>query len=132
LRGYPEIRLVEGDALALPFEDGHFDWAFCHLALHHLPSTGHDRFFRELDRVIRPGGGILVGDVERSYFNLALARPFLALFTSRIAQYDGIVSLENALDGQELASLLARSGVSYMQREWLAPPAQFLVAGCKS
>jgi ubiquinone/menaquinone biosynthesis C-methylase UbiE len=131
LVGYPEIRLVEGDALALPFEAGHFDWAFCHLALHHLPATGHERFFRELDRVIRPGGGILVGDVERSYLNLALARPFLTLFTSKIAQFDGIVSIENALDAQELSGLLARSGVDYLRREWSAPPAQFLLAGAK-
>ncbi|MDB5098851.1 MAG: SAM-dependent methyltransferase [Cyanobacteria bacterium RYN_339] len=128
---YPEIRLVQGDALALPFEAGHFDAALNHLALHHLPTDGHVRFFQELDRVVRPGGAVMVGDLERSHLNVALARPFLALFTSEIAQHDGIVSILKALSAEELTDVLARTGLSYLRREWLAPAAQFLVAGTK-
>lgn len=128
---FPEIQLVEGDGLALPYAPGTFDAALNHLALHHLPPESHVRFFQELDRVVRPGGAVLVGDLERSYLNLALARPFLALFTSPIAQHDGIVSIERALDAVELEDLLARTGLAYLRRAWLAPPAQFLVAGTK-
>jgi ubiquinone/menaquinone biosynthesis C-methylase UbiE len=130
-RGFPEIQLVEGDALALPYEAASFDAALNHLALHHLAPDTHVRFFQELDRVVRPGGAVLVGDLERSYVNLALARPFLALFTSPIAQHDGIVSIQRALDATELDALLKRTGLPYLRREWLAPPAQFLVAGTK-
>lgn len=131
VKACPEIRLVEGDALALPFEDGHFDWAMCHLALHHLPLDGHLRFMRELDRVIRPGGGILLGDLERSYANLWVARPFLTLFTSHVARHDGIVSIENALDATEIEALVASSGLNYLHRAWLSPPAQFVLTGVK-
>lgn len=129
--GFPEIQLVQGDALALPYEADSFDVALNHLALHHLPPESHVRFFHELDRVVRPGGVVMVGDLERSYVNLALARPFLALFTSPIAQHDGIVSILKALDAAELTDLLARTGLGYLGREWLAPPAQFLVVGVK-
>lgn len=131
LTDYPEISLVQGDALALPFQTGEFDWAFCHLALHHLPLAGHETFFQELARVIRPGGGILVGDLERTRLNEALARPFLQLVTSPIAQHDGIVSIRRALSQDELMALLARTGLSWLGRTWLAPPTQFVVTGIK-
>lgn len=128
---YPEIRLVKADALAMPFEPGTFDWALCHLALHHFPVETHVRFFRELDRVIRPGGGILVGDLERSRLNYAIAWPFLSVVASPIARRDGLVSILNALSGAELAALLEATGLDYLHRERLAPPTQFIVAGVK-
>ncbi len=131
LADYPEITLVQGDALALPCADADFDWAFCHLALHHLPLAGHETFFRELARVIRPGGGILVGDLERTRLNEALARPFLQVVCSPIAQHDGIVSIQRALSHDELVALLGRAGLPWLSRAWLAPPTQFVVAGTK-
>lgn len=131
VRDYPEISLVQGDALALPQADGAFDWVFCHLALHHLPLDTHERFFRELARVIRPGGGMLIGDVERSRLNEALAQPFLKLLCSPIAQYDGIVSIRRALSHDELMALIGRTGLSWLSRAWLAPASQFVVAGVK-
>jgi ubiquinone/menaquinone biosynthesis C-methylase UbiE len=130
-RDYPEISLVEGDALALPFKAESFDWAFCHFALHHLPPDGHVRFLHEMDRVIRPGGGILLGDLERSHLNLAVARPFLNLFTSRMARHDGVVSILKAHSADELRELLRAAGLHYLQRQWPAPAAQFVVAGVK-
>ena len=131
LEGYPEIRLVEGDALALPFEAGHFDWAMCHLALHHFPPDTHQAFFAELDRVIAPGGGVIVGDLERSRLHYAAAFPFLNLLTSRVCARDGLQSIMNALSARELGRLLDETGLGYVRREWLAPPTQFLVAGVK-
>ena len=131
LQDYPEITLVEGDALALPFADGHFDWAMCHLALHHFPIETHRAFFLELDRVIRPGGGLLVGDLLRSRLNYAMALPFLGLTTSGIGRRDGLISILNSLSAPELARLLADTGLGWLDRQWLAPPAQFVVAGVK-
>jgi SAM-dependent methyltransferase len=42
------------DAEDLPFEDGSFDLVFGHAVLHHLPDL--DRAWREIHRVLRPGG----------------------------------------------------------------------------
>ncbi|WP_434047159.1 MULTISPECIES: class I SAM-dependent methyltransferase [Sorangium] len=48
-----------GDGMALPFEDGSFDAAFSMFGLIFFPDR--DRGFRELFRVLRPGGRAVVG-----------------------------------------------------------------------
>lgn len=131
LGGYPEITLVEGNALHLPFEAESFDWAFCHLALHHFPEPTHRDFLRELDRVVRPTGGLMLGDLLRSRLTYVGAVPLLTLVAGPIGKRDGLVSILNALSAPELDALLQESGVAYLQRQWLAPPGQFLIAGVK-
>jgi ubiquinone/menaquinone biosynthesis C-methylase UbiE len=131
IAGYPEIRLVEGNALALPFEADSIDWALCHCALHHFPTDTHGPFFRELNRVVRPGGGIMVGDLVRSRLYYMGAVPFLSLVASPIGKRDGLASILNALSIPEVDQLLADSGLDYVQRQWLTPLGQFLAAGVK-
>lgn len=128
---YPEITLVEGDALALAFADGHFDWAMCHLALHHFPTETHRAFFRELDRVVRPGGGLLVGDLLRSRLNYMGAVPLLSLVAGPVGKRDGLISILNSLSAPELEQLLADTALGYVRRARLAPPGQFVVVGVK-
>lgn len=49
--------IVQGDASALPFADCTFSGAIAVLVLHHLRSAeAQDRAFREIYRVLRPGG----------------------------------------------------------------------------
>jgi ubiquinone/menaquinone biosynthesis C-methylase UbiE len=52
-RGLP-VRFEEADVLALPFDDGEFDFVFCNGVLHHTASI--ERGLSELVRVLRPGG----------------------------------------------------------------------------
>ncbi|MNU08577.1 hypothetical protein D3C72_2546840 [compost metagenome] len=59
------------------------------------------------------------------------AVPLLTLVAGPIGKRDGLVSILNALSAPELDALLQESGVAYLQRQWLAPPGQFLVAGVK-
>jgi SAM-dependent methyltransferase len=47
-------RAVHGDALALPFPDGHFDHVVAAEVLEHLPQD--ERAIAEIARVLRPGG----------------------------------------------------------------------------
>lgn len=131
VKDHSEITLVEADALAMPFAAESFDWAICHLALHHFPLETHVRFFKELDRVVRPGGGLLVGDLERNRMNYAMAKPFLSAVASPVAKRDGLVSILNSLSGPELSELLRQTGLGYVRREWVAPMGQFIVAGVK-
>jgi ubiquinone/menaquinone biosynthesis C-methylase UbiE len=51
-----EVETARCEAAALPFADDSFDLAFGHAVLHHLPDL--DAAFRELRRVLRPGGAI--------------------------------------------------------------------------
>jgi SAM-dependent methyltransferase len=51
------VEIVDGDATAMPFDDGRFSAAVCFTMLHHVPSEdAQDRLFAEVRRVLRPGG----------------------------------------------------------------------------
>ncbi|HOI14446.1 MAG TPA: methyltransferase domain-containing protein [Methanoculleus sp.] len=54
---YPNLRLIEGDMLDLPF-DGEFDVVFSNAALHWV--ADHGRVFSGIARALRPGGRILI------------------------------------------------------------------------
>jgi SAM-dependent methyltransferase len=52
---------VEGDAAAMPFEDGAFDVAMSRFAFHHLEDP--EAVAREMARVVRPGGHLAIIDM---------------------------------------------------------------------
>lgn len=53
-RRYPRVRYVQGDALALPFEDGEFDIVFSNAVIEHVGGRDQQRrFVREALRVGR-------------------------------------------------------------------------------
>ena len=57
------VTVVEADATALPFPDGHFSAAICLTMLHHVPTVeAQDQLLRELARVVRRGGPIVGSD----------------------------------------------------------------------
>jgi ubiquinone/menaquinone biosynthesis C-methylase UbiE len=57
---------------ALPFPDAYFDAALCCDSFHHFDDQ--DAAVREMARVIRPGGGLLILDAEPAGANRACAR----------------------------------------------------------
>jgi SAM-dependent methyltransferase len=53
-----------GNGKDLPFPDNHFDCAFCHHVFINFPSFAEGLpVIREMLRVVRPGGRVLIGDV---------------------------------------------------------------------
>ncbi|RRQ22817.1 class I SAM-dependent methyltransferase [Thiohalobacter thiocyanaticus] len=66
-RGYDNVSLTTGDISRLEFlEDHSVDAVFSTMALHHLPDPAHlDATFREIHRVLKPGGGIYLADFAR-------------------------------------------------------------------
>jgi SAM-dependent methyltransferase len=58
--GEPRLRLETGDGRALAFEDASFDAAYSVSVLEHIPEPGDEEALRELARVTRPGGRVVV------------------------------------------------------------------------
>src|ERR687893_568139 len=60
--GISNIVPRQGDAQALPYPDGHFDAAFLVATLGEVPDK--ERALRELRRVLKPGGRLVVGESQ--------------------------------------------------------------------
>ena len=81
-RKAPELEWVQGDATAMPFEDGAFDAATVGFGIRNVPDL--EQGLRELRRVLRPGGRLAVLEITRPR---GLLKPFFRLW------FDAIVPL---------------------------------------
>lgn len=60
-----KVETATGDARALPFADLSFDVVVSHWVIHNLPSEAdRDRALEEMQRVLRPGGHLILADIE--------------------------------------------------------------------
>ena len=81
-----QVEWMQGDALALPFEDGSFDAATVGFGVRNLEDL--DRGLAELRRVLRPGGRLAILEITQPR---GLLRPFYKLW------FDGLVPLAGKL-----------------------------------
>lgn len=58
----PNVSFLRADATALPFDNMSFDVACISFALHEMPASVRDRVLREMVRVTRVGGTVVVVD----------------------------------------------------------------------
>jgi SAM-dependent methyltransferase len=75
---------VLAEMSALPFADDSFDWVFCCEVLHHNDRRSMSEALREIHRVLRPGGSLLVMN-EPLRWPTELKRDHGA----EVAQFDG-------------------------------------------
>jgi SAM-dependent methyltransferase len=62
------VEVVDGDASAMPFADGHFSAVLAFTMLHHVsPHLRQQRLFAEAHRVLQPGGVFAGTDARRSF-----------------------------------------------------------------
>ncbi|MBI2301656.1 MAG: methyltransferase domain-containing protein [Armatimonadetes bacterium] len=59
------LQITGGSAASLPHPPASIDAVFCTLALHHVPKHLREAALREMRRVLRPGGRVVIVDWQR-------------------------------------------------------------------
>ena len=101
---------VSADALRLPFRESAFDLVSCSLFLHHLALEEAREFAREALRVCRIA--VLVHDLIRHPFHLALAYAGAPLYRSRITRHDAPASVWQAYTVPEVTNCFRAAGAA--------------------
>jgi len=118
------VALQLADATRLPFGDGVFGLATVNFALHEMPPDVRERVVREMVRVTRPGGRLLVSD-----YQAPPGRARRALLTGAIRIYES--KYYRVFIGEDLAETLERAGVRVEERRPLLFGAAVAVRGVK-
>ncbi|TPQ18601.1 class I SAM-dependent methyltransferase [Streptomyces sporangiiformans] len=71
------VDVRQGDVLGLPYEDDTFDAVWCANTTQYLDDDELACALRELSRVVRPGGIVVVKDLDASLITVRPADPFL-------------------------------------------------------
>ena len=124
-----DVKLIEGDALLLPFKDETFDAVTIAFGLRNL--AGLESGLKELRRILKPNGWVAVLEFSRP--SNALLRPLFGLYFRKILPLLGGVisgsrgaysylpaSVSRFPDQQQLGSLMEQAGLDQVSFENLS------------
>ena len=110
MAGYPEITLIQSDALALPLRPDSVDVAISTHLLHHLAPAEAAASLAEMDRVSRRG--LVANDLFRSRVAHAVVWATTRLLAkSPMSRHDGPLSVLRAYTPKEVESLARRANL---------------------
>ena len=101
------------DALDLPFSDSAFDLVSCSLFIHHLSPEHVITFAKEALRVCRRA--VLVNDLIRNPFHLAMVYAGMPLYRSRITRHDAPASVRQAYTVEEMHEFFQQGGAASVE-----------------
>ncbi len=101
---FGNVTFLQADAADLPFEDESFDASCVSFALHEMPVSIRERVIREMARVTKPGGSVIVVDYALPRNRVASS---LAYHIIKLYERDHYASFVNA----DVAALLESAGV---------------------
>lgn len=118
------ITLVQGNAMALPFEDNTFHYATIGFGLRNVPDL--HQVLREMQRVVKPGGMVVCLELSKPtwqpfkgiyYFYFKKVLPLLGkLFAKRYEQYKWLPDSLSAFPGrEELAQIFRDIGLKKVE-----------------
>ncbi|MGN7468940.1 demethylmenaquinone methyltransferase [Brevibacillus sp. SAFN-007a] len=118
------VKLVNADAMSLPYEDNTFDFATIGFALRNVPDV--QQVLNEMARVVKPGGKVVSLEVSkppflpyRKLFYLYFYKilPLIAKLTvNKYEEYAWLPhSLTNFPDSRELAGMFQKAGLDQVQ-----------------
>lgn len=115
---FPEIEVRQGDAFALPFAPGSFDYVHSALFLHHFPQPAAARLLQLLFGLCRRG--LVINDLHRHPLSFYPVKGGTALLSrSRMVQHDGPLSVLRGFVRGEVEELARQSGVPLsLQWRW--------------
>jgi ubiquinone/menaquinone biosynthesis C-methylase UbiE len=87
---------IEGDACVLPFEDNSFDRVLAVECIFHFPSR--QQFFREVQRVLKPGGTLALCDFVPRQITLILDKIIGRFVQPKIGEHFGAVDYSYSID----------------------------------
>lgn len=132
------IQLLQGDAMALPFEDGVFDGAVISFGLRNV--TDVSTVLQEMARVVRPGGWIVNLDTAPNpslpgyWFYFTKIMPWFGkLLAMDKKAYEYLSTSSKHFDAPEqLKAQFERIGLRMVSIESLAFGSVAIIKGCKS
>jgi demethylmenaquinone methyltransferase / 2-methoxy-6-polyprenyl-1,4-benzoquinol methylase len=116
----PQVKLVHGNAMELPFNDDTFDYATIGFGLRNVPD--YMQVLREMTRVVKPGGMVvcletsqptLLGYKQIYYFYFRFIMPlFGKLFAKSYKEYSWLQESARDFPGmKELADMFEQAGL---------------------
>jgi 2-polyprenyl-3-methyl-5-hydroxy-6-metoxy-1,4-benzoquinol methylase len=110
IQGYPEIEVVQGDALHLPESEPKYDFVISSMFLHHLDNQNAIALLKSM--AAQAKYGIIINDLQRhpmAWLGIRLLG-WLTL-KGKIFRYDSALSVKRAFKKKELENLCQKAGL---------------------